>query len=196
MKQIGKIAGLLALVVLVACGPKRERFNYTMIKSKLALSDEQTRQFDEITGEYLKKARKVVDSNLGDKVARQKAVKAIFTEQDELLKALLSAEQYAIYAHEISIERQGREKYNTTIIRDQLGLDSLQVVKYNQANEAFYTTLHDNHDNYHGKPKVYEQYYQQIDKHRLVAFQQLMTDEQYVQYLKLAEHYKLGQSEH
>jgi uncharacterized protein YnzC (UPF0291/DUF896 family) len=195
MKTI-KILSLLALIILVACGPKRERFNYTMIKSKMDLTEEQTKEFDKLTAQYLKKARKTIESNLGNKEATRKAIKTVFAEQDEKIKAVLNEEQFAIYAHEIHIEREGREKYNSIIIRDELGLDSLQQTKYNQANEAFYTTLYDAHDNYHGKPAVYRLYYKEIDKSRREAFQAFMSADQYSKFEQLAIEYELGQSEH
>ena len=185
---------ILALTV-VSCGPKRERFNYTLIKSKMEnLTEEQVDQFDEITDSHLSKARSVFHQD-GDQKEKMQKVAQIWVEQDDKIKRILTEEQFAIYAKEIKIEREGREKYNTTLIRDELGLDSTQTVQYNLANEAFYKLLIDNHDNYHGKPDVYLQYYAEIDVSRKEAFQQLMNEEQYARYLELAEEYKLGKSE-
>ena len=76
-------------------------------------------------------------------------------EQDAIIKKVLNEAQFIIYTNEIKIERDGREKYNMKIIRLELALDSIQSVQYDLANEAFYTLLIENHDNYHGKPDVY-----------------------------------------
>ncbi|MDW7695730.1 hypothetical protein R9C00_24645 [Flammeovirgaceae bacterium SG7u.111] len=185
----------LAFLLSACGGSKRERFNYTLIKSKLSLSEEQVGKFDEITSNYLKKAREAYESNSGNREEVKKAVEAVFQEQDRLIGEVLNEDQFAIYTKEIKIEREGREKYNMTVIRDQLGLDSAQTVQYDLANEAFYTLLIENHDNYHGKPDVYLQYYAEIDVSRQEAFQKLMNKNQYGKYQELAEEYKIGKSE-
>lgn len=196
-RKLNVISGMLLLILLIAScnGHKRERFNYTLIKSKLDLIPEQVEKFDEITTSHTQKARKAYESNKGNHEEVKNAVAAIFQEQDAKIKAILSEEKFAIYAKEIKIEREGREKYNMTLIRNKLELDSVQTVKYDRANEAFYQLLLDNHDNYHGKPDVYLQYYQEIDVNRQEAFKKLMTETQYEKYQKLAEEYKLGKSE-
>lgn len=196
MKKLSAVL-ILALALLSACGGKKEeRFNYTMIKEKLDLTEEEISQFDEITDTYMQKAHENFEKNRGDREAAMKGLKAIFAEQDEKIKAILSEEQYAIYASEIKIEREGREKHNMKLIKQELALDSAQAVQFDLANEAFYTTLIDNHDNYHGKPEVYKKYYKELDVSRKDAFEKLMTEEQYNQYLRLSQKYKIGQSEH
>jgi hypothetical protein len=108
----------------------------------------------------------------------------------------LNDEQYLIYEREIKIEREGREQHNMKLISEALALDSAQRIKFTLANEAFYTTLIDNHDNYHGKPDVYLEYYKELDVSRKAAFKKLMTEDQYSNYLKLADQYNIGKSEH
>jgi hypothetical protein len=196
MKQFSNYLIIAVLVLLASCGPKRERFNYTLIKSKLDLTSEQTTKFDGITKEYLSKARAAYEGNQGDKAAAKEAVAKVFAEQDALIKEVLNDSQFDIYMTEIKIEREGREQHNMKQIKAALVLDSLQSVQFDLANEAFYTTLIDNHDNYHGKPDVYKQYYAELDVSRKEAFAKLMSDVQYNKYLKLAEEYKIGQSEH
>ena len=194
IKTIGRI--LYVILLLSACSsPQQERFNYTLIKSKLDMTENQVTQFDRITTSHSKKAREAYESNRGNREEVRKAVMAVFKEQDRQIHALLDEDQFAIYAKEIKIEREGREKHNMILVRDKLGLDSAQIVKYDLANEAFYTLLIDNHDNYHGKPDVYRQYYAEIDVNRQEAFRKLMTEDQYDKYLELAEEYKLGESE-
>lgn len=81
------------------------------------------------------------------------------------------------------------------LIKKELDLDSLQSVKYDAANETFFTVLRDNHDNYHGKLDVYMQYHKEIDVSRRAAFEKMMTEEQFNKYLKLIEEYKVGKIE-
>lgn len=161
----------------------------------MELSSDQAAAFDRITADYTAKARAAYQDNAGDKQKAQQKVADVFAAQDVAIQALVSPEQFDIYSKEIKIEREGREKYNMTLIRDELQLDSLQLMKYDLANEAFYKLLIDNHDNYHGKPDVYRQYYAEIDKSRQQAFVELMTDEQYDRYVQLADQYGVGKSE-
>lgn len=197
MKKI-LIFTLCSMALLwVACGgPKEERFNYTLIKSKLDLTTEQVQSFDEITSSHLKRARAIYEGD-GDKATKRQKINEVWIEQDQKIKTLINnKEQYAIYIQEMNIERKGREQHNMSLIKKELALDSLQTVQYDLANEAFYKTLIDNHDNYHGKPDVYKKYYAELNKSRIAAFEQLMRPEQYQEYLKLAEKYQLEKSEH
>ncbi len=162
----------------------------------MELTSEQASQFDNITQTYSKKARAAYEGNSGNKEAAMKAVNTVFQEQDAKIKEILDADNYKIYASEIKIEREGREKYNMKLIKQELNLDSAQNAQFDLTNEAFYTTLIDNHDNYHGKPDVYLQYYAEIDVNRRDAFKKFMSDTQYQKYLSLVEKYGIGKSEH
>ena len=195
INKINTLLGLTFILMMIACGTERERFNYKLIKSRLDLTQKQISQFDEITKNYTKRAREAYESNRGDRKAAKQAVEAVFLEQDARINAILTDAQFVIYTAEIKIEREGREKHNMTLIRDELALDSAQSAQYDLANEAFYTLLIENHDNYHGKPDVYVQYYAEIDVSRQEAFRRLMTADQYRKYLQLAKEYELGESE-
>jgi len=197
MKLIRKILIIAILTIVVSCSKKESkgRFNYPMIKSKIALTKEQTTKFDKITTEYTEKAKQAwLDAN-GNKEAALAAQKLVFAEQDAKIKAFISDKQYETYFTEVNIERGGRESYNMKLIKAELGLDSLQSVKYDAANETFFTVLRDNHDNYHGKLDVYMQYHKEIDVSRRAAFKKMMTEEQFNKYLKLIEEYKVGKIE-
>ncbi|WP_289044467.1 hypothetical protein [uncultured Olleya sp.] len=197
MKIISKIVIIAILTIVVSCNKEESkgRFNYPMIKSKIALTKEQTTKFDKITTKYTEKAKQAwIDAN-GNKEAALAAQKIVFAEQDAKIKAFLEDKQYEIYFTEVNIERGGREKYNMSLIKKELDLDSLQSVKYDAANETFFTVLRDNHDNYHGKLDVYMQYHKEIDVSRRAAFEKMMTEEQFNKYLKLIEEYKVGKIE-
>ena len=201
MKSVSKILIIailtIVLTIVVGCSKKESkgRFNYPMIKSKISLTKEQTTKFDEITTEYTEKAKQAwIDAN-GNKEAALAVQKLVFAEQDAKIKAFLEDKQYATYFTEVNIERGGREKYNMSLIKKELDLDSLQSVKYDAANETFFTILRDNHDNYHGKLDVYMQYHKEIDVSRRAAFKAMMTEEQFNTYLKLIEEYKVGKIE-
>ncbi|RJE75306.1 MULTISPECIES: hypothetical protein [Reichenbachiella] len=186
----------LVLSLLASCGHQEERFNYTLVKSKLSLTEEQTRQFDLIKDEYSTKARAAYEASKPDRQKVKEAVGEVFAQQDAAMQDILSPEQFDIYVAEMKIERDGREKHNMQLIKSELALDSAQSVQYDLANEAFYKTLIDNHDNYHGKPDVYLQYYQELDLSRRQAFEGFMSPAQYTQYVELATEYNIGKSEH
>lgn len=195
MKTLRNLILAFAITALVSCAKEgRGRFNYPMIKAKIQLSDEHTRLFDEITKEYTAKAKQAWIDN-DDKTVARSAQKVIFAEQDAKIKEILNNDQYAIYFEEVNIERTGREKHNMKLIKSELQLDSLQTAKYDLANETFFTILSDNHDNYHGKPAVYEEYFKELDISRKQAFEKILTEEKYKKYLGLAEKYQLGKME-
>lgn len=187
----------VAVCLLVSsCGnPRKGPFDYEGIKEKLSLDSDQSEGFDEITSKYMKQLRAVFEGD-GNREEKMNLAKLVSAKQDSEIEKLLNTDQFAIYQFEIKIERGGREKYNMSLIRDELDLDSAQIMKFNLANEAFYTTLRDNHDYYHGKPDVYLQYYKEIDLSRQKVFREILSPEKYKAYQKLEERYKIGKSEH
>ncbi len=197
--HLKKLTYLLAICFLtLACSSKKHKgpFNYELIKSKLQLTPSETERFNEIIEEYTKKL--IANFRTSGKTRSEKMAQAkeLSSQQDSLIKLLLSKEKFAIYKTEIGIERKGRDRHNMDLIKDQLGLDSLQTKKFEAANKAFYTTLVENHDYYHGKPDVYLQYYKEIDVNRQNLFEKILNKEQLETYNKLKSEYKIGQSEH
>ena len=197
MKLISKILIIAILTIVVGCSEKESkgRFNFPMIKSKIALTKEQTTKFDKIATAYTAQAKQAWIDAKGDRDAALAAQKIIFAEQDAKIKEILDEKQYVTYFKEVNIERSGREKHNMALIKNELDLDSLQSVKYDLVNETFFTVLRENHDNYHGKLDVYVQYHKEIDVSRRVAFKKMMTEEQFDTYLKLIDKYKVGKIE-
>lgn len=192
-----KLLPIFGLFLLLSCNEqKKERFNYTLIKSVMEITKEQTEKFDAVTATYTKLGKETYEKYHEDKERLAQELKKVGMQQDAEIKSILNQEQYLIYEREIKIEREGREKHNMKLISEVLGLDSAQIIRFNLANEAFYTTLIDNHDNYHGKPDVCLEYYKELDLSRKAAFEKLMTPEQYSKYLKLADQYNIGKSEH
>lgn len=188
----------LLVLLLFACGKEKSksRFNYTLIKEKINIQDDQVEQFDQITEEYAVLGYKTYNENKDDRTVLMEKLKVLGNEQDAEIKKILTEKQYLIYKEEIEIERSGREKHNVKLIKAELNLDSTQALQYDQANAVFYKSLVDNHDNYHGKPDVYRQYYDELDKSRRAALQDVLTEEQFQEYLTLVEKYNVGKSEH
>ena len=186
------------LLVAIACSSQEQGgpFDYPLVKSKLKLSAQQGQQFDEITAAYMKKLKAVFENPEGGRNEKMTKAKEVSALQDKEIQSILSPEQFEVYQIEMKIEREGREKHNMGLIRNELALDSTQTVKFNMANQAFYTTLIDNHDYYHGKPDVYLQYYKEIDLSRQKVFKEIMTEEQYTLYKSLEKTYHIGKSEH
>lgn len=198
MKEIKFFGFVLMTLLLVSCGKEKSRgpFNYELVKSQLDLNGNQQEKFDAIEEEHTSRIKEIFSQDEGNKEEKLVLAKKVSTEQDQAMKSILTNEQFQIYVREIGIEREGREKHNMKLILSELQLDSVQKVQYNTANTAFYTTLVNNHDYYHGKPDVYLQYYKEIDVSRQRVFESIMTDNQYQLYQKLEKQYKIGQNEH
>ncbi len=189
---------VLALGILISCSEEKKqkgRINYTLIKEKAKITGTLEEQFDKITDQYASETKALYEKNKKDNKETSKEDREQLAQaQDAQIKTILSAEQYAIYAEEIKIERTGREKYNVNLIKEELDLDSTQALAYDQTNAAFYKTLRDNHDSYHGKPDVYKQFYEELDVSRKEALKNIFTEEQYQTYLTLREKYQIGKS--
>ncbi len=189
---------VLALGMLISCTEEKKRkgrINYDLIKEKANITGSVAEEFDKITDEYSGKMKELYEKNKeNNKETSKEEREELSQAQDDKIKTVLSPEQYAIYAEEIKIERTGREKHNINVIKEELGLDSTQAVVYDQTNAAFYKTLRDNHDSYHGKPDVYKQFYEELDGSRKEALKKILTEEQYQKYLTLVEKYQIGKS--
>lgn len=182
---------------LLACGKKSGGpINFDMIKTQLNLDEEQSKKIDANTENFMISMKENYYQNSGNKEKLTATRIQLSDELDNKLKQILSKQQFEIYQTEIAIERKGREAHNMELIKQELNLDSTQRIEYDQANAIFKKTLIDNHDNYHGKPDVYQQYYHELDKSRVAVFKKIMTKEQYTKYLQLADKYNLGKSEH
>lgn len=183
-------------ILIMACGgekKQRGRIDYDLIKEKAGITGELSKEFDKITADFGKQMSELHDKNKANNVQTTDEERAAITQsQDEKIKKILSAEQYAIYDEEIKIERSGREKHNISLIREALEMDSTQTAGYDQAQAVFYKTLRDNHDSYHGKPEVYQQFYTELDESRKAALKALLSEEQFNKYLQLADQYNLG----
>ena len=188
---------LLICMTVIACSKKEGGpFNYNLVKSKLQLDEAQEVAFDEVVDRYMLQLKDMFQNGKGSQEEKMSKAKNISALQDKEIEGILSEEQFVIYQKEIAIERKGREIHNMSLILEELNLDSTQTDLYKSANEAFYTTLRNNHDFYHGKPDVYLKFYHEIDESRQLVFKEILTEEQYALYQKLADKYKIGQSEH
>lgn len=181
----------------VACHDEaKSPYNYELIKSKLELKNTQIEPFNETISKYSIQLKSVFEETNGNKDQKLEKAKELSSKQDLAIKKILSDEQYIIYLEEITIERKGREIHNMELILKKLHLDSTQSSQFAIANDAFYTTLRNQHDYYHGKPDVYLQYYKKIDQSRQEVFQQIMNKDQYTLYQSLEKEYNIGKSEH
>lgn len=188
---------LVLSLLFFACKHKNSGpFNYELIKKKLTLTDEETKKFDDIIDVHTAQLINNFKNSEKSTPEKMKVAKQISAKQDSLVKLLLPDKKFQVYKTEITIERKGRDRHNMNLIKNQLNLDSIQTQKYEAANEAFYTTLINNHDYYHGKPNVYLQYYKEIDVNRQQVFEKILNKNQLNIYNTLKAEYKIGKSEH
>ena len=181
---------------LFACTKKEGRFNYTLVKSKLSLTDKQINKFDAITDSYMQKAHANFEENRNNREKALNNLEQIYIDQDNEIKNILDDTQFDLYLTEMKIEREGREKYNMRQIKNMLDLDSTQAVQFDITNEAFYTELINQHDNYHGQPDVYIKYYNELNMSREDMFKKIFSEKQFNRYKQLYNEYNIGKSEH
>jgi hypothetical protein len=171
----------------------RGRINYDLIKEKAGITAATAQEFDKITADFGEQMRTLNEKNKANNVKMTDEERAaFFAQQDAKIKGILTAEQYAIYDAEIKIERKGREQHNLGLIKEELALDSATAEMFDKTQAVFYKAMRDNHDYYHGKPDVRQQFYNELDVSRKAALKENLTEEQYNKYLQLAAQYKLG----
>jgi hypothetical protein len=182
---------------ITSCGEEKKggrgRINYDLIKEKAGITGATAQEFDKITADFGEQMRELNEKNKANNVKMTDEERAaFFAQQDEKIKGILTAEQYATYEAEIKIERKGREQHNIALIKEELALDSAQAEMYDKAQAVFYKAMRDNHDYYHGKPDVRQQFYNELDVSRKAVLKEQLTEEKYNKYLELAAKYKLG----
>lgn len=182
---------------ITSCGEEKKggrgRINYDLIKEKAGITGATAQDFDKITADFGEQMRELNEKNKANNVKMTDEERAaFFAQQDEKIKGILTAEQFVTYETEIKIERKGREQHNIALIKEELALDSAQAEIYDKTQAVFYKAMRDNHDYYHGKPDVRQQFYNELDVSRKAVLKEQLTEEKYNKYLELAAKYKLG----
>jgi len=85
---------------------KTKKIDY---ENRLALTEEQKKPFKDINKKYSEKMKVIKADEQGDKAERQKAAKALQTDKDAEVKALLTESQYKTYL-EIKEEKKEAKK--------------------------------------------------------------------------------------
>ena len=119
MRLLTYITPLILSLALIACSESNEEIeaggpiNYILVKSKLHLSEEQNNEFSTIVNSYKKRMSEVFAGEGSDE-EKMTQVRKLGLKMDAEIKAVLSQKQFDLYAAEIKIEREGREKHNMT----------------------------------------------------------------------------------
>lgn len=185
-------------LLLTSCGDEKEKrrgIDYNKLKAELALNEEQTAKFDEVTAKYQKiaeegRAATKAEGAKFDRVEAFKKMEERNKEQAEEMAAFLSAEQMAKYTEFMDKNSRKRPRYNDETlakIKTELALTDDQAKILEAANNAFEKSYHDAHDIYHGNSELALEYWVKFDNERKNAVKSVLSEEQYTKFLELVK---------
>lgn len=189
---------LATAILLISCNSengKKRGINYDELKKELALSEEQTTQFDEVIEKYIKIAeenRSAIKAS-GEKMDRVEAFKKMEernAQQEQEVSTFLNEDQMQKYTEFMDKNSRKRPRYNDKVlaeIKTKLALTDEQSKVLEAANNAFEKSYHDAHDIYHGNSELAKEYWVKFDKERKNALKQYLSEEQYTEFLKIVE---------
>lgn len=196
------IRNTIALVLIVSlfavsCKKegKRRGVDYTEIKTELALSEEQDKQFDEVIEKYKKvaeenRAAATADGAKPDRVQMFKMMEERTNQQNAEMSKILDETQFQKYKAFVEKNTRKRPRYSDellTEIKTELNLDEQQANMLEAANNAFEKSFQDAHDFYHGNGEAAKEYWEKYDKERKNAMKQVLSEEQYAKFLELVK---------
>lgn len=192
-----KLSAIFILSVLfAACGKVGPQSgpDYSKVKPALNLDKKQEKQFDKITAEFNEMRLKVVaDARSGGKMNREALIaeiKKVFALQAEALKPVLNDEQFAYYSAWLEKQLPGSVGWSKELvaqIKSELALNEEKAKMVDAVNEAFIEAYVGAHDNYHGNNEAAKKYWTEFNNNRNEAVKQMLTEEQYAQYLEITK---------
>lgn len=188
---------LVSLMVLLAsCGKQKEVTgpDYDAIKPDLLLSNEQEKQFDEITSKYnALRMDAIGEARSGGKMNREVLlahIMEIFEKQGLELHIILSQSQFQNYSEWIVQNTPGRVGWSKKLvkkIKSQLDLHDDKALMVDAANDAFIESYIDAHDHYHGNDEAAKEYWTMFNENRLKAMKTVLTNEEYITFLEVTK---------
>ena len=185
---------LLALVLMVACGdtqkPARRGIDYDRLKAELALTPEQSAQFDVVLDKYnqMREAGRPAQGEKVDRIAMFERNEAIAQSQASDMAAFLTNDQQHIYAEFMKKNARKRPGYTAgqmAQMKTDLSLTDEQAAMLDAVNKAFEKAYYDAHDIYHGNAELAKEYWNKFDAERKAALRTVFNEQQYAQYLQL-----------
>lgn len=184
------LAFVLSLLFVACSGDKKKGIDYNQFKTKVTLSPEQVKSFDEITAKYQKlqeqnfQAAKGQGGNM-DRVALSIKNEELRNQQSLDMAKVLDADQLQKFNVFVDENSRKRPRYDNALlekIKTEAGLSEEEFAMVNAANDAFEKAFNDAHDVYHGNNDLAKEYWEKFDAQRKLAIQKALSPEHYAKF--------------
>lgn len=184
------VAFVLSLFFVACSGDKKKGIDYNQFKTKVTLSPEQVKSFDEITAKYQKLQEQNFQAAKGqggtmDRVGLSIKNEELRNQQSLDMAKVLDAEQLQKFNAFVDENSRKRPRYDNTLlerIKTEAGLSEEEFTMVNAANDAFEKAFNDAHDVYHGNNDLAKEYWEKFDAQRKLVIQKALSPEHYAKF--------------
>lgn len=184
------VAFILSLFFVACSGDKKKGIDYNQFKTKVTLSPEQVKSFDEITAKYQKLQEQNFQAAKGqggtmDRVGLSIKNEELRNQQSLDMAKVLDADQLQKFNAFVDENSRKRPRYDNALlerIKTEAGLSEEEFTMVNAANDAFEKAFNDAHDVYHGNNDLAKEYWEKFDAQRKLAIQKALSPEHYAKF--------------
>ncbi|SHM36968.1 hypothetical protein [Chryseobacterium polytrichastri] len=184
------LAFVLNLLFVACSGDKKKGIDYNQFKTKVTLSPEQVKSFDEITVKYQKLQEQNFQAAKGqggtmDRVGLSIKNEELRNQQSLDMAKVLDADQLQKFNAFVDENSRKRPRYDNALlerIKTEAGLSEEEFTMVNAANDAFEKAFNDAHDVYHGNNDLAKEYWEKFDAQRKLAIQKALSPEHYAKF--------------
>lgn len=184
------VAFVLSLFFVACSGDKKKGIDYNQFKTKVTLSPEQVKSFDEITAKYQKLQEQNFQAAKGqggtmDRVGLSIKNEELRNQQSLDMAKVLDADQLQKFNAFVDENSRKRPRYDNALlerIKTEAGLSEEEFTMVNAANDAFEKAFNDAHDVYHGNNDLAKEYWEKFDAQRKLAIQKALSPEHYAKF--------------
>lgn len=184
------VAFVLSLFFVACSGDKKKGIDYNQFKTKVTLSPEQVKSFDEITAKYQKLQEQNFQAAKGqggtmDRVGLSIKNEELRNQQSLDMAKVLDADQLQKFNAFVDENSRKRPRYDNALlerIKTEAGLSEEEFTMVNAANDAFEKAFNDAHDVYHGNNDLAKEYWEKFDAQRKLAIQKVLSPEHYAKF--------------
>lgn len=184
------LAFVLSLLFVACSGDKKKGIDYNQFKTKVTLSPEQVKSFDEITAKYQKLQEQNFQAAKGqggtmDRVGLSIKNEELRNQQSLDMAKVLDADQLQKFNAFVDENSRKRPRYDNALlerIKTEAGLSEEEFTMVNAANDAFEKAFNDAHDVYHGNNDLAKEYWEKFDTQRKLAIQKALSPEHYAKF--------------
>lgn len=184
------VAFVLSLFFVACSGDKKKGIDYNQFKTKVTLSPEQVKSFDEITAKYQKLQEQNFQAAKGqggtmDRVGLSIKNEELRNQQSLDMAKVLDADQLQKFNAFVDGNSRKRPRYDNALlerIKTEAELSEEEFTMVNAANDAFEKAFNDAHDVYHGNNDLAKEYWEKFDAQRKLAIQKALSPEHYAKF--------------